>query len=89
MAHHKSAIKRNRQNQNRRMRNRVVKTQVKTASKKLSQVQKTGDTEAIDRELTRAQSIIDKAAKKGVIHRRTASRKKSRLARSVNRSAAV
>ncbi len=71
------------------MRNRVVKTQVKTASKKLSQVQKTGDTEAIDRELTRAQSIIDKAAKKGVIHRRTASRKKSRLARSVNRSAAV
>ncbi|HMA66192.1 MAG TPA: 30S ribosomal protein S20 [Desulfosalsimonadaceae bacterium] len=89
MAHHKSAIKRNRQNQNRRMRNRVVKTQVKTASKKLSQVQKTGDTEAIDRELTRAQSIIDKAAKKGVIHRRTAARKKSRLARSVNRSAAA
>ncbi len=89
MAHHKSAIKRNRQNQNRRMRNRVVKTQVKTAFKKLSQVQKTGDTEAIDRELTRAQSIIDKAAKKGVIHRRTAARKKSRLARSVNRSAAA
>jgi len=89
LAHHKSAIKRNRQNQNRRMRNRVVKTQVKTASKKLSQVQKTGDTEAIDRELTRAQSIIDKAAKKGVIHRRTAARKKSRLARSVNRSAAA
>lgn len=89
MAHHKSAIKRNRQNQNRRMRNRVEKTRVKTASKKLSQVQRTGDTEAIDRELTRAQSIIDKAAKKGVIHRRTASRKKSRLARSVNRSAAA
>ncbi|MFO7838389.1 MAG: 30S ribosomal protein S20 [Desulfosalsimonadaceae bacterium] len=89
MAHHKSAIKRNRQNENRRMRNRVVKTRVKTASKKLAEVQKTGDPEAIARELTKAKSVIDKAAKKGVIHSRTASRKKSRLARSVNRTVSV
>lgn len=85
MANHKSAIKRNRQNENRRLRNRAVKTQVKNATKKLAQAEKTGDTESMASELRRAASVIDKAAKKGVLHYRTASRKKSRLARSVNR----
>ncbi len=85
MANHKSAIKRNRQNENRRLRNRAVKTQVKTATKKLVQAEKSGDTESMASELRRVKSVIDKAAKKGVIHPRTASRKKSRLSRSVNR----
>lgn len=89
MAHHKSAIKRNRQNENRRLRNRAVKTQVKTATKNLTLAEKSGDTEAMASELRRAKSVIDKAAKKGVLHSRTASRKKSRLSRRINRTQAV
>lgn len=89
MAHHKSAIKRIKQNENRRIRNRVVKTRMKTAAKQLAQAQKNGDVEAIANELNRTKSVIDKAAKKGVIHWKAASRKKSRLARRINRTAAA
>ena len=89
MAHHKSAIKRIRQNENRRMRNRVVKTRMKTAAKKLVQAEQGGDLEAMANELNRTKSVIDRAAKKGVIHWKTASRKKSRLARRINKVAAA
>ncbi len=88
MAHHKSAVKRQRQNQKRRIRNRMVKTRIKTASKKLFQAERSGDAEAVENEFKRVKSVIDRAAKKGVIHPKTASRKKSRLARSVNRAQA-
>ena len=89
MAHHKSAIKRIKQNENRRIRNRVVKTRMKTAAKQLAQAEKNGDVEAMANELNRSKSVIDKAAKKGVIHWKAASRKKSRLARRINRTAAA
>ncbi len=89
MAHHKSAIKRNKQNEKRRMRNQVVKTRMKTAARKLAHAEKNGDVEAMAGELHRTKSVIDKAAKKGVIHKKTASRKKSRLARRVNRAVTV
>ena len=89
MAHHKSAIKRIRQNENRRIRNRVVKTRMKTAAKKLVQAEQSGDVEAIANELNRTKSVIDRAAKKGVIHWKTASRKKSRIAKRVNKVAAA
>ena len=85
MANHKSALKRIKQNSKRRMRNRVVKTQVKTSVKKVLSAAKTqGDASG---ELQQAQSVIDKAARKGVIHRKTAARKISRLHRRTNRSA--
>ncbi len=89
MAHHKSAIKRIRQNENRRMRNRVVKTRMKTAAKKLVQAEQSGDLETMTSELNRTKSVIDRAAKKGVIHWKTASRKKSRLAKRINKAAAA
>ena len=89
MAHHKSAIKRIRQNENRRLQNRAVKTRMKTATKKLARAEKSGDVEAMANELNRTQSVIDKAAKKGVIHKKTASRKKARLARHINRLSAA
>lgn len=85
MANHKSAIKRIAQNEKRRFRNRVVKTRVKNAVKKVDAAAKTGEDAAA--ELIAAQSMIDKAAKKGVIHKRTAARKISRLAAGINRTA--
>ncbi len=78
MPHHKSAIKRMRQDKKRRERNRAVKSQVKTAIKKACSLAGTDQAISAMRE---AQSIIDRAAKKGVIHWKNAARKKSRLAK--------
>ncbi|MFH1985687.1 MAG: 30S ribosomal protein S20 [Pseudomonadota bacterium] len=75
MANHKSALKRARQSEDRRLRNKAVKTRVKNITKDM--LAATAETAADD--LKVAQSVIDKAAKKGVIHPRTASRKIARL----------
>ena len=81
MANHKSALKRAGQSEIRRLRNRSVKTRVKNVIKTV-QAAKAGQTDTdIDAAMTNAQSIIDKAAKKGVLHKRTAARKISRLAK--------
>ncbi len=83
MANHKSAIKRIVQNEKKRLRNRVVKTRVKSAVKKVHSAAGAGDD--VNTRLVAAQSLIDKAAKKGVIHKRAAARKISRLAARANR----
>lgn len=89
MANHKSAVKRNLQNQKRRLRNRAVKTRIKGVVKQLSLLEKDGDAAGnVADELNTAKSIIDKAAKKGVIHPRTAARKISRLSKKINRISA-
>lgn len=80
MPHHKSAIKRMRQDKKRRERNKAVKSQVKTAIKKAVSL---AGTEQAASALREAESIIDRAAKKGFIHWRNAARKKSRLAKKV------
>ena len=84
MANHKSAIKRAKQNELRRIRNRSVKTRVKSVTKTVEAAvaEKNGDSAAIA--LKAAASVIHKAAKKGVIHKNTAARKVSRLTRMVN-----
>jgi small subunit ribosomal protein S20 len=84
LANHKSALKRARQNEIKRIRNRAVKTRVKKVVKniRLSLEERSSDT-ATD-QLNTAKSIIDKAAKKGVIHKKTAARKISRLSKRVN-----
>jgi len=85
VAHSLSAKKRIRQNAKRRMRNRAQKGAVKTQIKKYLQLTKqTKDTEAVEQELQATQKKIDKLAAKGVIHKNTASRKKSQLARQLN-----
>jgi len=83
LANHKSAIKRARQNEDRRQRNRVTKTQVKNVVKsvRLAADEKSPEAAAA---LKHAQSLIDKAAKKGTLHKRTAARKISRLSNRVN-----
>ena len=81
MANHKSALKRAGQNENRRMRNRSVKTRVKTVVKEVRQAVANNADDGAKVQLITAQSAIDKAAKKGVLHKRTAARKVSRLAK--------
>jgi len=84
LANHKSAIKRARQNEKKRMRNKSSKTRIKNIVKGVRQTVSEKSNEAALAELDIAKSIIDNAAKKGVIHRKTASRKISRLSRLVN-----
>lgn len=81
MANHKSAEKRARQNTKRRLRNKSVKTRIKHVTKDVNLAAGEASKEAALGKLAAAQSAIDKAAKKGVIHKRTAARKISRLSR--------
>ena len=84
MANHKSALKRARQNEKRRTRNKSVKTRTKNIVKGVRFAVSERSKEAALSELDTAKSIIDQAVKKGVIHKKTASRKISRLSRLVN-----
>ena len=83
MANHKSAKKRALQNEIRRLRNRSVRTQIKSLVKTVRTVAASEDKTQAPAQLKLAQSAIDKATKKGVYHRKTASRKIARLARLV------
>ena len=77
MANIKSQIKRNRQNEKRRLRNRTVRGTARTAIKNAQKAMTTGeDTQA---SLLTAISTLDKAAEKGVLHKNNAARRKSRL----------
>ena len=79
-----SAEKRAKQAEKRRLRNKAVKTYIKTATKKVILAVEQGDAEAAKAALTVAAPVLQKAASKGVIHKRTASRKISRLTLKVN-----
>ncbi len=81
MANHKSALKRAGQSEIRRMRNRAVKTRVKSVVKTVRQAVAENSADGAQAQLKTAQAAIDKAAKKGVLHKRTASRKVARLAK--------
>jgi len=82
----KSAIKRTKQSEARRLRNSHVKTTMKTQIKKALSAAETTDKENLDVLFVKAVSQINKAVSKGVIHRNNASRKVSRLAKKVNRA---
>ena len=84
MANHKSAIKRAGQNEMRRLRNKSTKTRIKSIVKDVRSTAAEKSTEKIKVKLTDAQSIIDKASKKRVIHKKTAARKISRLTKLAN-----
>ena len=85
MANHKSALKRNRQSLVRRERNRANRTKVKTAVKKIdTAIEVEGSVEKAQEALLAAVPIIERAAVKGAFHKKTASRKVSRLTKRVN-----
>ena len=83
MANIKSQIKRNRQNEKRRLRNKSVKSSLKTAIRKFNEAVQAGDTAAAQTLLRDASRKLDKAVSKGVIHKNQAANKKSALAHSV------
>ena len=84
MANHKSAVKRAVQNEKKRLRNKSIKTRIKNVTKSVQLIIKDKSGDEVAAILTRAQSVIDNAAKKGVIHKKTAARKISRLYKLVN-----
>ena len=84
MANHKSAIKRARQNEIRRLRNKGTKTKIKSIVKDVRSSVGEASGEETKVKMNTAQSVIDKASKKGVIHKRTAARKISRLTKLAN-----
>ncbi len=84
MANHKSALKRAKQSEVRRLRNKAYKTGLKTAVKQVREAVESGSSDQAAATLKSAVSLIQKTAVKGVIHRKKAARKVSRLARRVN-----
>ena len=84
MANHKSALKRARQNDVRRVRNKGYKTTVKKAIKAVRTEVADSSPEKAREDLVKAVSIIQKNASKGIIHKNQAARKISRLTRRVN-----
>ncbi len=87
MANIKSAKKRILVINKKTLRNKMVKSAVKTAVKKVVAAAQAGDKAVAATALSKASKAIDMAATKGVFHKNTASRKKSRLAKLVNKIA--
>jgi len=80
----KSALKRARQTEKRTLNNRSTKSMIKTLIKKVESEVASKSRENAEKALIEASSAIDKAGKKGVLHRNTASRRISRLTKLVN-----
>ena len=77
-------MKRMRQEAKRRLRNRAIKSRMRTYVKKALRAIEEGDREQAEMAVREAISAIDKAAQKGTIHRNQAARRKSRLMRRFN-----
>ena len=84
MANIMSQIKRNRQNEKRAERNKTVRTALKTSTKKVRTAIGAGDADAATTEQREAARALDKAVAKGIVHKRTAARRKSRLAKAAS-----
>jgi small subunit ribosomal protein S20 len=89
MAHTKSALKRVRQSRKLQLRNQAVKSTVRTATRAFRETLEGGDAAKVQPALRTAVKTLGKAATKGVIHPRTASRRTSRLAKAANRQQAA
>ena len=88
MAHTLSAKKRIRQSAKRRLQNRDRKRVIRVEMKKAQAVVVGGDKAAAAEELKKAQVVLDRMSSKGAIHKNTAARRKSKLAKKVNKLAA-
>lgn len=83
MANIKSQKKRNRQNEAARLRNRAMRSELKTRARNAIEAAEAGDAETANQALRDAQKRFDVAASKGLLHKSTAARRKSRLAKQV------
>jgi small subunit ribosomal protein S20 len=88
MPNHKSAEKRMRQNERRKLVNRSNRSRLRTEIKKLRTALAAGDKAALQTALSQTVSTIDKSVQKGVLHRNAAARYKSRLTARVNQAGA-
>jgi len=79
LANIKSAIKRNKQNEKKRVRNRIVRGSTRTAVQKARAAIEGTEKETATAAVLKAISTLDKAVSKGVIHKNNAARRKSRL----------
>jgi small subunit ribosomal protein S20 len=84
VANIKSQIKRNRQNEKRRLRNKSVKSSLKTAVRKFNEATEAGDVDTATTLLRDAARKLDKAVSKGVIHKNQAANRKSAIAKRLN-----
>jgi len=89
LANHPSALKRARQSKSRKLRNLAHKTRAKSVVKEVRALLQSKDTTPVQEKLRKAVSTLHRSVSKGVIHRKKASRKISRLARAVNRAASA
>ena len=81
MANIKSQIKRNRQNEKARLRNKSVKSSLKTVIRKLNEASEAGNVETATSLLRVASRQLDKAVSKGVIHKNQAANRKSAISK--------
>jgi len=81
MAHHKSALKRIRQSETKRIYNRQKKKAIKLA---LRSIREADNFETAQQALVKTFSVLDKAAAKGILHRNNVANKKSKLTKFVN-----
>ncbi len=88
MANIKSSKKRVLIAERNRLRNVAMKSSIKTAVKKVLELSTTDDKEALNAALSKAYQLCDKAVSKGILHKNTAARKKSRLTKAVNKNQA-
>ncbi|MEC9010837.1 MAG: 30S ribosomal protein S20 [SAR324 cluster bacterium] len=86
MAHHKSALKRVRQTIKRTAQNRSLRSDLRTVIKNFRIILASGSTEQAREAYSGVQKNIDKAVTKGVLHKRTGARYKSRLALSMTKT---
>lgn len=87
MANIKSAKKRIKVAAKKQLRNRSIKSALKTSLKKFYAVVDSGDKAAAEAMLPAMTAVVDKAAAKGILHKNAAARKKSQLAVAVNKMA--
>ena len=85
----KSALKANRQNIKRREQNREMRSRLRTALKKIRASLDANDVDAAKSALNATVSIVDKMATKGIIHRNTAGRYKSRISARLTKATAA
>lgn len=88
MANIKQQKKRNLQNGRAHERNKAVRTSLKTSAKKVRTAAASGDVDTATERAREASRALDKAASRGVLHKRTAARRKSRLAKTLARASA-
>jgi small subunit ribosomal protein S20 len=81
VANIKSQIKRNKQNEKARLRNKAVKSELKTSVRKFREAADAGDAEAAAAAMKAASVKLDKAVSKGVIHKNQAANRKSAIAK--------